>query len=376
MHPSTRDAQEILARWSSSGLFDPFGPLSSMTKRDPAGDRGASIKTQSSRDADPTAPDSDSDADSTHSPLRQTETDAAAPAEASREPDTADVPLPELGQLVERERADRELAQAAAESVASKPPASTFRLDGPHRRKSRSTPAAEIESTDDIEGRAGTERAAEPPEGLEQSEGDGKNAAGASQDAASDPALASTDGPGGDGPGGEVSAGADALRRRSAASQRAAAAEQPHSRAPSGSGKRSAANPPTAGPQRRVTQARHATVRGPHFEVREQIRSRQTQQTNWVAVVSQFLSYCGVAGLTIGTACVIWGYFGGIASYLPVGWVVLTFGQMLLFLGMITLVSTGIENSSAEMTRQLDALRDRLNAMERNRESDGHSNAA
>ena len=51
---------------------------------------------------------------------------------------------------------------------------------------------------------------------------------------------------------------------------------------------------------------------------------------------------------------VITGYFGGPAHYAPTGWLITTIGQMMLFLGVVTLVSTGMEQTQAEMRESLD----------------------
>ena len=74
------------------------------------------------------------------------------------------------------------------------------------------------------------------------------------------------------------------------------------------------------------------------------------------------LAYSGVLGLTVGTTLVLWGYFGGSAyqSYTPTGWLVATLGQMLMFLGVITIVSGGMELTPAEVSRPVRVLGDKL----------------
>ena len=51
---------------------------------------------------------------------------------------------------------------------------------------------------------------------------------------------------------------------------------------------------------------------------------------------------------------VITGYFGGPAHYAPTGWLITTIGQMMLFLGIVTLVSTGMEQTQTELRESLD----------------------
>ena len=77
-------------------------------------------------------------------------------------------------------------------------------------------------------------------------------------------------------------------------------------------------------------------------------------------MTGQFLAYLGVLGLTIGTAMVIYGHFGGIAEYTPTGWLVTTVAQMLLFLGVINLVSGGIEQNNDDVSRRINHLGEQL----------------
>ena len=95
-------------------------------------------------------------------------------------------------------------------------------------------------------------------------------------------------------------------------------------------------------------------VRGPHFEVSSPRRS------NLTSIIGQSLAYLGVLGLTIGTSMVIYGHFGGYAEYTPTGWLVTTVAQMLLFLGVINLVSGGIEQNNDEVSRRINSLGEQL----------------
>jgi hypothetical protein len=83
---------------------------------------------------------------------------------------------------------------------------------------------------------------------------------------------------------------------------------------------------------------------------------------NVQAFWGQMLAYGGVLALTIGAAMLLAGYFGGgqWQEYTPTGWLVSTTGQMLLFLGVITLVSGGLEQTTQEVSRRLDALGERI----------------
>ena len=105
---------------------------------------------------------------------------------------------------------------------------------------------------------------------------------------------------------------------------------------------------------------------GPHFDVQHAIQQREsrTAKADWGSGVGQWLAYLGVLVLTVGTCVVVYGYFGAKPGYTPTGWLVMTFGQMLLFLGIISLVSGGIEQSSAEVSRQVGQLGEQLSRLE------------
>ncbi|MEO2036857.1 MAG: hypothetical protein ABGZ35_32680 [Planctomycetaceae bacterium] len=101
-----------------------------------------------------------------------------------------------------------------------------------------------------------------------------------------------------------------------------------------------------------------AGLRGPHFEVSSPGRSSLT------SLMGQFLAYIGVLGLTVGTAIVIYGHFGGYSEYTPTGWLVTTVAQMLLFLGVINLVSGGIEQNNEDVSRRINVLGEQLMRIE------------
>ena len=106
--------------------------------------------------------------------------------------------------------------------------------------------------------------------------------------------------------------------------------------------------------QRYIDDAHDASLRGPHFEV------TPPRRPNLTSVTGQFLAYLGVLGLTIGTAMVIYGHFGGYSEYTPTGWLVTTVAQMLLFLGVINLVSGGIEQNNDDVSRRINTLGEQL----------------
>lgn len=108
----------------------------------------------------------------------------------------------------------------------------------------------------------------------------------------------------------------------------------------------------TQGPPRRryIDDPHESVARGPHFEVTPQRRS------NLTSITGQFLAYLGVLGLTVGTAMVIYGHFGGYSEYTPTGWLVTTVAQMMLFLGVINLVSGGMEQTNNDVSERMEYL--------------------
>ena len=98
----------------------------------------------------------------------------------------------------------------------------------------------------------------------------------------------------------------------------------------------------------------------PHFDVHTAVATRAEGGTQGTQVTGQILAYAGVLALTLGTALVIWGYFGGPADYAPTGWLIATGGQMLLFLGVVTLVAGGLDQTSRDVRVRVESLGERL----------------
>ncbi|MCC7420803.1 MAG: hypothetical protein IT428_10995 [Planctomycetaceae bacterium] len=121
-----------------------------------------------------------------------------------------------------------------------------------------------------------------------------------------------------------------------------------------------------------------APLAGPHLDPQAFV-SDAPRRSNSTSLAGQFLAYAGVLGMTIGTAMVLWGYFGGPEHFTPTGWLITTVGQMLLFLGVVTLVSGGMEQTTDEVARRIDHLGERLLRIEQTaRESQwrGHDSAS
>lgn len=104
----------------------------------------------------------------------------------------------------------------------------------------------------------------------------------------------------------------------------------------------------------------HASVPSPHFDP-----SALPQRTGHGEVIwGQLMAYAGVGVLTVGSVLVLWGYFGNIESYASTGWLVTTAGQMLLLLGMVTLVGGGMQQATHEVSTRIENLGGRITRIE------------
>ncbi len=87
---------------------------------------------------------------------------------------------------------------------------------------------------------------------------------------------------------------------------------------------------------------------------------RGERAPNWGATVGQICAYFGIGLITCGTSIVLWGYFGGPTNYAPTGWLITTIGQMFLFLGVVTLISSGMEQTTSDVSEKIEQLGERL----------------
>jgi hypothetical protein len=94
--------------------------------------------------------------------------------------------------------------------------------------------------------------------------------------------------------------------------------------------------------------------------VRVAVQQPVIRHGNWTTTIGQLCAYGGVAVLTFGTVMVLSGYFGGPTNLAPTGWLVAAVGQMLLFLGVVTLVSGGMEQTVDEVSWRIDHLADQI----------------
>ena len=89
-------------------------------------------------------------------------------------------------------------------------------------------------------------------------------------------------------------------------------------------------------------------------------RSESSSTGSWSSMAGQLLAYAGVLGMTAGACLVVWSYFGGPANFAPMGWLLATAGQMLLFFGVVTLVSGGLEQTTEQVNKRIEQLGDHI----------------
>ena len=112
---------------------------------------------------------------------------------------------------------------------------------------------------------------------------------------------------------------------------------------------------PTGGTTNRPSDNSQQNLDHDHL-VRDAVQKQLARRTSWSTAAGQLCAYAGVGLLTCGTVLVMWSYFGGPADYMPKGWLTAAVGQMLLFLGVVTLISAGMEQTVHEVSWRIDHL--------------------
>lgn len=369
----TREARELLERWSSGMMLDPYTPTVPLA---PATNPGVSPELPTTAASAATGPATSSRrrtfrVDNPHSgilgtPLAASTEASAAPAIAGNDGSSPGAPTANAPRTVLRPRPLAAVSTAASTSGGSAPLAD-FPGQGPGSTDSR-------------------------PATLPLPAPVGRTSASGSMDVEADAEAQSVD----SGESFESDAGPSTIpaphTRRPRAprtpTEAAAPATVSHRRrdnAESLSGPRhsTAARPrPESGTR---TASGHvlrfddpqAPLAGPHIDP-QSFLDGAPRRANSTSLAGQFLAYAGVLGMTVGTAMVLWGYFGGPEHFTPTGWLITTVGQMLLFLGVVTLVSGGMEQTTDEVARRIDHLGERLLRMEqtaRENQWRGHDSA-
>lgn len=112
----------------------------------------------------------------------------------------------------------------------------------------------------------------------------------------------------------------------------------------------------------------HADFPAPHFDVNECGRRAKSRPGRVESVWGQLMAYAGVGVLTVGTVFVLWGYFGAVEHFASTGWLIATAGQMLLLLGIVTLISGGMQQTTHEVTERIEYLGGRMIRIEQSTE--------
>lgn len=120
--------------------------------------------------------------------------------------------------------------------------------------------------------------------------------------------------------------------------------------------------------RRHLNHTIHEQAPAPHFDVAVAAKQAKKRPGRSEAIWGQLLAYAGVGILTVGTVLVLWGYFGMIEQYASTGWLLSTAGQMLLLLGIVTLVSGGMQQTTHEVTERIEYLGGRMMRIEESTE--------
>lgn len=288
----TTQARELLDRWAKSPLFDPYGPVRTGSRSSGrASHATSSIPVETDTSVEPAA-DSEPSA---------TSDGAAPPSASSEELDRLTQEI--LSRVARITDSIRQPAPAAAHPAKSDTPTESGRDDDSAGSPNEIAPASSSPSPEParrIDAGHATTWQDEAPQQSSRS-----------FDAAGNPITTSDE---------QLAHGESANRRTNPAY----------------------GNSSTPTPQAAIPQSGRETL------------SSRPRKSGFVGGIGQVLAYLGILGLTAGTSLVIVGYFGGPAHYAPTGWLVTTIGQMMLFLGVVTLVSTGMEQTQAEVRESLD----------------------
>lgn len=366
LHPEIRSARELLERWSREERIGP--PLPSLPE--PAGAIEAAVPSSTaaptlerspaprtfaselqkhlpeSNDAAPRSAElisTNLDTDKPTAPA--TAPKAAAPAEATKPADAGSASAAGAADQKPRKLLDRPAISRTAK------PKTVWRADSPHAPAVAANgdeipkSVAPLQSIDTL---AAAAPSPVPPLPTRPAKAIPPSAA---LTGGTDPLTLATQGR-----SSTTNRGED--RASAAAAESVSAHESPRARPLASPGRRS------SGSRRQRFDNPEAAVVAPHFDLQTYVDQHPQKAGRSETLWGQLVAYAGVAVLTVGTTMVLWGYFGGLGKYTSTGFLISTAGQMLLFLGVVTLVSGGMQQTSQDVSTRVEYLGDRMIRME------------
>lgn len=93
-------------------------------------------------------------------------------------------------------------------------------------------------------------------------------------------------------------------------------------------------------------------------------RNRAAGGGSWLNVFGQLAAYAGTLLLTSGTVVVVVGVYQDATRHAVSGWLMAAIGQMLLLLGIVTIVTTSLEQAQQRFQKGVDRLERRLRRLE------------
>jgi|GEM_PF-5220702 len=103
----------------------------------------------------------------------------------------------------------------------------------------------------------------------------------------------------------------------------------------------------------------HLEFPAPHFHIPNKSEFlEESTESSMTILAGYMLSYLGVLGLLTGTVLVVIGYFKGPPNYMPMGWIINAFGQLLLYLGIVTLVSNKMDRMKSSLISEFHYIRE------------------
>lgn len=100
------------------------------------------------------------------------------------------------------------------------------------------------------------------------------------------------------------------------------------------------------------------------FEVQQSINDRHSSKFNWRRFIGQSLAYLGTGILSVGGAAIVWSFYDGPEHIVPAGWIMVFAGQLMLFLGLVTLITSGVKELRSDVVNRVDFIRSLLSRLD------------